>query len=76
MRIEGNRFEFDGQVMKKNIQPVDYMPNKYGQKVRPYEIQVKVKQSESSRIEYFYSLKSFEKETVVSERDPHRVLQI
>ena len=76
MKVEGNREELDGIVMKKNMQPIDYMPHKYGQKVRPYEISIKMRQSTENRIEYFYSLKPFDKKTVVTEREPSRTLEI
>ena len=38
MRIEGNRPELDLKVLKKMETATDWMVNKYGQKVRPYEI--------------------------------------
>ena len=76
MKLEGSRPEIDGQTMKKNLLPIDYLPEKYGCKVRPYELSLKLKQGGENKIEYFYSLKSFEKETTVSEREPFRLLDI
>ena len=76
MKLEGSRPEIDGQTMKKNLLPIDYLPEKYGCKVRPYELSLKLKQGGDNKIEYFYSLKSFEKETTVSEREPFRLLDI
>jgi hypothetical protein len=76
MKVEGSRPEFDGQVMKMFTQPNDFMPNKYGQKMRPYEISMKLAKGGENKIEYFYSLKSFEKETSVAETEPFRVLHI
>jgi hypothetical protein len=43
MKIEGSRPELDGVTLKKNTQPIDFMPNKFGLKVRPYEITLKMK---------------------------------
>jgi hypothetical protein len=86
MRIEGNRPELDHQVLKKRELPVDWMPVKYGQKMRPYELDIKVRQNEKDisneesgknvRFEYYYSMKKFETGEIVYEREPHRVLEI
>ena len=76
MKVEGSRQEIDGQTMKKNLLPIDYLPEKYGTKVKPYELSIKLKQGGENKIEYFYSLKSFEKETTVTEREPFRLLDI
>jgi hypothetical protein len=52
------------------------MVNKYGCKVRPYEANIKLRQGGENKIEYFYSLKSFQKDTAVPESEPCRVLDI
>ena len=75
MKISGSRPEIDGIIMKKNTQALDYMPYKYGQKVRPYEISVKLRQGGENKFEYFYSLKSFVKDTTVTESET-RVIEV
>ena len=76
MKIEGSRHELDGQSMKKNTNPIEFLSSKYGGKVKPYDITLKLKQGGENKIEYFYSLKGFEKKTTVTESEPFRVLDI
>ena len=75
MKVDGSRYELDGQLMKKNITPVDYQSHKYGCKVSPYHISLKLKQSEDTRIEYEYSLIEFKSRKTVNEGQP-RILEI
>ena len=44
VRIQGNRPEVDNKVMKRQAAQ-DYLPYKYGKKVRPFEINIKFKQT-------------------------------
>ena len=45
MRLEGNREELDLKVMKKAEKVSDWMDFKYGQKIKPYDITVKMRQT-------------------------------
>ena len=56
------------------------MSYKYGKKVKPYEVSVKMNQEElredKDKIYYSYSLKNFESNDVIYEREPNRVIEI
>jgi hypothetical protein len=55
------------------------MFNKYGKKVKPYEVSLRINQDETlverEKIEYSYSLKNFEQNDVIYERE-YRVIEI
>lgn len=87
MILEGNRDEIDHQVMKKIPQETEWMYNKFGQKVKPYEYVIDMLQNgeytypidfnpDLYKIEYIYSMKNFSTGETVYEREPHRVLHI
>lgn len=86
MRVEGNRPDLELKVMNQANKPSDWFSNKYGQKVRPYELSLKIKQADDAvsneqsgkvfRIEYLYSMKNIETKEAVYEREPHRVMEI
>lgn len=86
MRLDGNIKELDRKLMHKREDTINWMPSKYGQKIRPYEVTVTMKQenrenkdlvtSPKKTIEYLYSMKNFKSQEVVFEREPYRVLEI
>ena len=77
--LEGNKAKLERVVMNQSASPKDWMINKYGKKVKPYEVSVKINQEENitekDKIEYSYSLKNFEQNDVIYERE-YRVIEI
>ena len=44
MRIQGNQPELDNKMLKRTKDPINWLSNKYGKKVRPFELSIKFKQ--------------------------------
>lgn len=80
MMLEGNKAQLERVVMVQSAQPKEWLMNKYGKKVRPYEVTVRMNQeelvSQKDKIYYSYSLKNFEQNDVIYEREPNRILEI
>ena len=79
MLLEGNKAQLERVVMTQSASPKGWMMNKYGKKVKPYEVTVRMSQeehiTEKDKIEYSYSLKNFEQDDVIYERE-YRVIEI
>ena len=75
--------DFEHQSAIRNLdQGIDWIPQKYGKEVYPFEILIKMKQVNADvghdvhRFEYGYSMKGFGQDDIVYEREPHRIIEL
>ena len=84
IRMESNRPELHLKHLKRSKALSNYLMPKYGEASQPHEFVVKMKQEEQapdvqgslSKIEYTYSMKNFETQEIVHEREPYRLIEI